>query len=133
MLLHNTTHLKHRQEQTDHYDQHDRRHDEQHDGFQQADEQLQLAALVRFSRLVEMPISTLSRLLLSSPTAIISTTSRGKCLQAESGAASDWPAVILSAERSNASESTLLPVESLLMRMALRIGMPLCNSVPRIA
>ena len=45
-----------------------------------------------------MSSSTFSRLLLSSPTAIISTTSRGKYLQAASGAASVSPALMFSAD-----------------------------------
>ncbi len=41
-------------------------------------------------------------------------------------------AVMFSADLAMASDSTLLPVESLLILRAFRIGMPLCKSVPRM-
>src|ERR1051326_3928406 len=62
----------------------------------------------------------------------MATTSRGKYLHSESGSASDWPAVMFSAASSIALDSTLLPVESLDTFSAFRIGMPLCNKVPKM-
>ena len=53
-------------------------------------------------------------------------------MHCESGAASESPAVMFSADFSIACDSTLLPVESLAIRSACKIGMPLCSIVPRM-